>query len=84
MKYVSCFVASFLAFFIGGSESKDVFRFANIYGSHMVLQRAPKQATIWGFGESGQQVTLRLDKTYRTTVKSGNHSTTSCTEFCLV
>lgn len=23
--------------------------FSNVYGNHMVLQRAPKSATVWGF-----------------------------------
>lgn len=26
------------------------FQFANYFGSHMVLQRAPSQAVVWGYG----------------------------------
>ena len=60
MKYKSCLVALFLGLFLVGSKSANVFRFANIYGDQMVLQQAPKQAMIWGFGEIGQQVSLHL------------------------
>ncbi|KAK3746757.1 hypothetical protein QZH41_013585, partial [Actinostola sp. cb2023] len=35
-----------------------VFRFANIYGDHMVLQQAPFRANVWGFGEVGQPVVV--------------------------
>ena len=35
-----------------------VFRFADIFGSHMVLQQAPKRSSIWGYGEVGQEVVV--------------------------
>ena len=37
------------------------FAFASYYGSTMVLQRAPAQATVWGYGYAvGDQVTLTI------------------------
>ena len=38
-------------------------RFAHTYGSHMVLQKAPQRAVVWGYYTSGtvDQVTLILD-----------------------
>ena len=50
------------------------FRFANNYGSNMVLQRAPMNAVLWGFGEDGQKVQIRVnnsDRVYETTVQKG-------------
>ena len=50
-------------------------RFANTYGSPMVLQRAPDSAVVWGYAESdvdGQEVTLTLgDTTYTTATFTG-------------
>ncbi|KAL9974148.1 hypothetical protein ACROYT_G011152 [Oculina patagonica] len=51
------------------SESVDaanVFRFANIYGDHMVLQMKPFSAMLWGFGEIGQKVEVRLGSEVQT------------------
>ncbi|XP_066926705.1 sialate O-acetylesterase-like [Clytia hemisphaerica] len=52
------------------------FRFANSYGSNMVLQRAPLSANVWGFGEEGQKVEVtvtnaqhEVQQTKDTTVK---------------
>jgi len=39
----------------------DSFRFASHYADHMVLQRQPKRAVIWGFGEDGSSVSLQVD-----------------------
>jgi sialate O-acetylesterase len=36
----------------------NTFRFANTQGDHMVLQQAPQQATIWGFGTAGASVSV--------------------------
>ena len=42
-------------------------RFANTLGSHMVLQRAPQRAVVWGFGDSSQLTNLTMNgKTYTT------------------
>ena len=36
----------------------NTFRFANMFGDHMVLQRAPTSANIWGYIEGCGQVTV--------------------------
>ncbi len=36
-------------------------RFANYYQDHMVLQRAPHKAVVWGFGDSSRLTTLRIN-----------------------
>ncbi|KAH3888285.1 sialate O-acetylesterase-like [Dreissena polymorpha] len=48
-------------------------RFANYYASHMVLQKAPAQAHIWGTGGAvGQSVTVVIDgKTVGTPMANG-------------
>jgi sialate O-acetylesterase len=33
-------------------------RFSRAHGDHMVLAAAPKKASVWGFGEAGQTVTV--------------------------
>uniref|UniRef100_A0A7M5WVD5 Sialate O-acetylesterase domain-containing protein n=1 Tax=Clytia hemisphaerica TaxID=252671 RepID=A0A7M5WVD5_9CNID len=52
-------------------DGNNTFRFANTLGSNMVLQRAPLNSKLWGFGEEGQTVQLKLGntQTFRTTVK---------------
>ncbi|KAG5836824.1 hypothetical protein ANANG_G00232720 [Anguilla anguilla] len=35
-------------------------RFASYYGSHMVLQKAPEQAVLWGYGSNEYKVTVFL------------------------
>jgi len=42
------------------AASGDGFRFANNYGSNMVLQRAPLNAVLWGFGEENQIVRIQI------------------------
>lgn len=57
---------------IAYTEGQDVFRFANHYADHMVLQRAPGATVFWGFGEIHAPVSVRLsDKVYYATVKRG-------------
>ncbi|XP_027046270.1 sialate O-acetylesterase-like [Pocillopora damicornis] len=46
---------------------ESVFRFANIYGDHMVLQMKPFSAVVWGFGEIGQTVDVKLGGEVQTT-----------------
>ena len=47
-------------------EAGNVLRFANVFGNHMVLQQAPKRASIWGYGEIGQKVVVIFSgETYR-------------------
>ena len=48
-------------------NSSSVFRFANIYGDHMVLQRKPFSAAVWGFGQTGEKVVVRLGSEAHTT-----------------
>jgi sialate O-acetylesterase len=44
-----------------------VLRFANYIQDHMVLQRAPQRAIVWGFGDSSTITTLTIhDKIYTT------------------
>ncbi len=46
-------------------------RFANYIQDHMVLQRAPQRAIVWGFGDPGTLTTLRMnDKIYTTMSRS--------------
>ena len=48
-------------------NSSSVFRFANIYGDHMVLQMKPFSAMVWGFGQIGQKVVVHLESEIQTT-----------------
>ena len=41
----------------------DSFRFANYYGDHMVLQRAPARANVWGFVEDCEAVKVDFNGT---------------------
>jgi len=46
-------------------------RFANYLQDHMVLQRAPQRAVVWGFGDSNTLTTLTIDgRTYTTISES--------------
>ena len=36
-------------------------RFNNFFSNNMVLQRAPQQAVMWGYGEAGRTITVQLD-----------------------
>jgi len=49
-----------------------VFRFANYYQDHMVLQRAPQRAIVWGYADTANTlITLTMgDKIYQTTSSS--------------
>lgn len=46
------------------------FRFATFFQSNMVLQREPHRAVLWGYGEAGKDVALRVGqgRTYHTKV----------------
>uniref|UniRef100_A0A3P9I405 Sialic acid acetylesterase n=1 Tax=Oryzias latipes TaxID=8090 RepID=A0A3P9I405_ORYLA len=35
-------------------------RFASYYGDHMVLQKAPQRAVLWGYAPAGERVTISL------------------------
>lgn len=64
---ISCSVVFFAVFFTSNSvfskpikSEASLFRFANIYGDHMVLQQAPFRANVWGYGEAGQAVVVNI------------------------
>ncbi|CAM9096168.1 unnamed protein product, partial [Lampetra planeri] len=40
--------------------ANGTFRFASYYGDHMVLQREPSGAFVWGFGNPGARVVVVL------------------------
>jgi hypothetical protein len=40
------------------SKGQSVLRLANIYADDMVLQRGPKRASIWGYGQAGAEVKI--------------------------
>ena len=62
----------FSVFILGSSEGASVFRFANIYGNHMVLKQAPRWATIWGYGEVALEVELTAaGKVYHSLITPG-------------
>ncbi|XP_052802059.1 sialate O-acetylesterase-like [Mya arenaria] len=46
-------------------------RFANYYNNHMVLQRAPQRANIWGFGTAGVAVSVKIDGLVVSTINVG-------------
>ena len=77
MNWVSRVLRLFLPFLVAtyGREG-SVFRFANSYGDHMVLQMKPHQAVVWGFGELGQEVTFTFNgKDYHSQVIPGTLTT---------
>ena len=39
------------------------FRFASYYQDHMVLQRHPNRAVIWGYGNVSSAVTIKFEDT---------------------
>ncbi|KAM6432101.1 sialate O-acetylesterase isoform 1-T5 [Liasis olivaceus] len=44
-------------------------RFASYYGDHMVLQKEPYRAIIWGFGDPGSNVMLTLSQNHSVVTK---------------
>jgi len=51
-------------------EGNGAPRFANYLQDHMVLQRAPQKAIVWGFGDPGVLTILRMNGKVYTTVSS--------------
>ena len=45
-------------------------RFANYFQDHMVLQRAPQRAIVWGYGDSSVLITLKFNNRIYTTMSS--------------
>ncbi|KAI9537209.1 hypothetical protein NQZ68_027243 [Dissostichus eleginoides] len=42
------------------ANTDGVLRFASYYQDHMVLQKSPERAVVWGYGSEGAQVSLTL------------------------
>nr|XP_015192868.1 PREDICTED: sialate O-acetylesterase isoform X1 [Lepisosteus oculatus] len=51
--WLLCCVANLYGF-------QQEFRFASYYGDHMVLQKAPQRAVVWGYGEDAAEVTVTV------------------------
>ena len=51
-------------------EGNGVPRFANYIQDHMVLQRAPQRAVVWGYGDASTLTTLRMDGKVYTTISN--------------
>ena len=56
-----------------------ILRFASYYGDHMVLQKSPESAVLWGYGPEGEEVTVSLSgptnqKSSTVTVTKGEYS----------
>ena len=49
-------------------------RFANYIQDHMVLQRAPQRAVVWGYGDAGQVTTLRMNDRIYTTISRSDRA----------
>jgi sialate O-acetylesterase len=49
-------------------EGNGVPRFANYIQDHMVLQRAPQRAVVWGFGDTSTLTTLTMNNKIYTTI----------------
>ncbi|XP_012679496.2 sialate O-acetylesterase [Clupea harengus] len=67
-----CFFSLLTAVTVSG----DDIRFASYYGDHMVLQKAPEKAVLWGYGPKNVSVVVTLSglskrKTYSSTVFDG-------------
>ncbi|XP_046565957.1 sialate O-acetylesterase-like [Haliotis rubra] len=55
------FIIHDISYFISSSVEAGSFSFSKSYANHMVLQQAPKKATIWGFASHvGETVTVQI------------------------
>ncbi|XP_003728359.2 sialate O-acetylesterase isoform X1 [Strongylocentrotus purpuratus] len=55
---------------------QDAFRLATYYSDHMVLQRGPDSAVIWGYAVKGAQITVLFkDTKYSTTANAASFTT---------
>lgn len=52
--------AAVISLFGCNCASDGTFRFASYYGNHMVLQKAPERAVLWGYGPVDAKVTVSL------------------------
>ncbi|XP_061537464.1 sialate O-acetylesterase isoform X1 [Phycodurus eques] len=63
---VMCFCVLALLVFASFQHSDGDFGFASYYGDHMVLQKSPERAILWGYGSpEGAQVTVCLSGTMK-------------------
>ncbi|XP_067275157.1 sialate O-acetylesterase [Pseudorasbora parva] len=44
---------------------REVFQLSSYYGDHMVLQKAPAKAVVWGFGQTGAKVVVSLSGSHK-------------------
>ncbi|CAF3256528.1 unnamed protein product [Rotaria socialis] len=65
---MGAFELASLLFLISTSCSNGLPRFANYIQDHMVLQRAPQTAVIWGFGGSAKLTTLHMNNKIYSTI----------------
>jgi sialate O-acetylesterase len=52
------------------TEGNGVPRFANYIQDHMVLQRAPQRAIVWGYGDTSTLTILKVNEKVYTTISS--------------
>jgi hypothetical protein len=50
----------------------STFRLSNFYSNEMVLQRAPKSAAIWGYGQPGAEVRISYESNQISAIVGGN------------
>jgi len=55
---MSFLVVLVLSFFV--NESVSVLTLSNVLGDNMVLQKAPKQANIWGTADANAKITVTV------------------------
>jgi sialate O-acetylesterase len=67
---VSIFLKTSVKYDIAVIIGNGVPRFANYMQDHMVLQRAPQRAVVWGFGNASTLTILRMNDKIYTTVSS--------------
>ncbi|KAK9959120.1 hypothetical protein ABG768_011200 [Culter alburnus] len=56
--------------FVSVAPAAEVFRFSSYYGDHMVLQKAPAKAVVWGFGQTGAEVVVSLSEPHKGSASS--------------
>ncbi|XP_042332968.1 sialate O-acetylesterase [Sceloporus undulatus] len=50
-------------------EAGAQLRFANYYGDHMVLQKEPSRAVVWGYGIPGANISVTVFQTHNVMIK---------------
>lgn len=53
-------VCVFFFFILATVHASEDFRFASYYGDHMVLQKAPERAVLWGYGPDADTISVSL------------------------